>query len=105
MIVSTIDGLIDERIRAVVRDLLASEDRGDDWIDQAHSPLGRRTHCRLVREGVIPGVRVHRRVLVRRRDLDAYVVGHAASATMTVADDGDAEAIAFARVGARRVAR
>jgi hypothetical protein len=66
---------LEARIRAIAREVVRAElgERGDDWIDQAHSPLGRRTHCRLVRSGALPGVSVHRRVLVRRRDLDAYV--------------------------------
>ena len=85
-------------VRALVRDELAREDRGDDWIDQIRSPLGRRTHCMLVRTGTVPGVRVHRRVLIRRRDLDAYIERHRA----VPVDAGDELAACLARVGARR---
>jgi hypothetical protein len=62
-------------VREIAKEVVRTElgDRADDWIDQAHSPLGRRMHCRLVRTGALPGVSVHRRVLVRRRDLDAYI--------------------------------
>jgi hypothetical protein len=59
-------------------------------------------HLKLVRSGELPGVRVHRRVLVRRRDLDAYIEAHRpppVTHTMTEED------VLLARVGARRVAR
>ncbi len=69
----------------------------EDWIDQRRSPLGRKMHCALVRRGELPGISVHRRVLVRRRDLDAYIESHAR------ATQADQEARAFARSGARRV--
>ena len=132
---------LEARIREIAREVILAElgERGDDWIDQAHSPLGRRTHCHLVRSGALPGVSVHRRVLVRRRDLDAYVEARRAPPAGTdeleplrrrfaedlsrprkavgrlSADEAaqrarvlgfdEAEARAFARVGARRVAR
>jgi hypothetical protein len=88
----------EEDVRRIVRDELARDERGDDWIDQIHSPLGRRTHCALVRRGTVPGVRLHRRVLIRRRDLDKYIESHRAAP----ADDCDELAAALARVGGRR---
>jgi excisionase family DNA binding protein len=101
------DSLVDalrEEIRAAVRDeLQAMRGDGDEWIDQAHSPLGRRTHCMLVRTGELPGVRLHRRVLVRRRDLDAYIESHRSAPAVSDSSAGS-EAKALARVGARRVA-
>ena len=71
---------LEARIREIACEVLRAElgERGDDWIDQARSPLGRRTHCRLVRTGAPPGVSVHRRVLVRRCDPDAYIEAHRA---------------------------
>lgn len=53
--------------------LAANAAAGDAWVDQGRSPLGRRRHLRLVREGAIPAVKEGRRVLVRRADLDAYL--------------------------------
>jgi hypothetical protein len=107
--------LIDEeafeaRVRELARDVVRQElgARGDDWVSQHTSPLGRELHCRLVRDRKLAGVRVHRRVLVRRRDLDAYIAAHGAKreAANDVAELADSpEAKALARVGARRVAR
>lgn len=48
-----------------------------EWVDQHHSPLGRRRHCRLVREGKLPGSKVEGHVYVRRADLDAFLEKHA----------------------------
>lgn len=47
--------------------------RGDDWIDQHHSPLGRQKHIRLVKSGALPGSREGKQYLVRRSDIDAYL--------------------------------
>lgn len=76
-------------VRAIALEVVRAElgERGDDWIDQSHSPLGRRIHCRLVRSGALSGVSVHRRVLVRRRDLDAYIEARRAPAVDADADD------------------
>jgi excisionase family DNA binding protein len=59
-------------VRALVRAELARPDQ-DEWLDQNRSPLGRRRHLALVREGKLPGHKDGKRVLVRRRDLDSYI--------------------------------
>lgn len=48
---------------------------GEDWVDQHNSPLGRRAHLAAVKAGRVPGFKPEgtRLVLVRRRDLDAYI--------------------------------
>jgi hypothetical protein len=93
---------LEARMRAIAREEIAAarEACAEDWIDQSRSPLGRKLHCALVRDGVLPGVKVHRRVLVRRRDLDAYLETHRQAPAII---DGSEEARALARVGARRV--
>jgi excisionase family DNA binding protein len=97
---------LDAHIRSLARAELRAErdEPGSDWIDQSRSPLGRRTHCSLVRSGELPGVRVHRRVLVRRRDLDAYIERHR-TVSAPIDAPRDSEARTLARVGAVRVAR
>ena len=57
--------------RAVVDELAAG--RTGDYVDQTSSPLPARTHCRLVREGVIPGMRAGRRWIAKRADVEAYI--------------------------------
>ena len=104
----TLDALVAELVAAEVAKRLSELRRdvdGDDWIDQRHSPLGRKLHCALWRDGVLPGLKLHRRVLVRRRDLDAYVQQHGTPAPARAVNDGDTEAALFARVGARRVSQ
>lgn len=57
---------------------VSSEEPG--WVDQDHSPLGRRGHCALVRKGVLKGHKIGKRILVRHEDLDRYIESHAAAA-------------------------
>lgn len=56
-----------------------SEEPG--WVDQDHSPFGRRRHCTLVRKGVLKGHKIGKRILVRHEDLDRYIESHASAAT------------------------
>ena len=99
------EAALDRRIREIALAIAREETHAsEDWIDQGHSPLGRRVHCLLVRRGELPGVRIHRRVLVRRRDLDRYIESHGTKPA-AVANDSDPETIALARVGARRVSK
>jgi hypothetical protein len=99
------EAALERCVRQIFREESAKQSGdGADWIDQTRSPLGRELHCELVRSGVLPGCKVHRRVLVRRRDLDAYIESH--PVTPRAANDVTAtsEARALARVGGRRVA-
>lgn len=48
-----------------------------EYVDQKTSPLGRARHCRLVREGVLSGIKEGRRVMVKRADLDTYLAKRA----------------------------
>jgi hypothetical protein len=44
-----------ELIRPIVAELLAERDTGVEWIDQAQTLLGRRTHIALVRKMLAAG--------------------------------------------------
>lgn len=54
-----------------------SEDRlrpeSERYVDQHHSPLGSRLHCKLVRAGVLTGRKAGRRILVRVSEIEAYL--------------------------------
>jgi hypothetical protein len=90
-----------EGLTTLVREnILPLLQRHDDWIDQTQSPLGRKLHCKLVREGVLPGCKVKRKLLVRRPDIDAYITKHRVTPKQSGGDGLDQ---ALARVGARRV--
>lgn len=67
--------LITEGVMEMVEAQVARGMAAGEWVDQATSPLGRRRHCELVRSGALPGVREGRRVLVRREDLNKYLMG------------------------------
>ncbi len=47
-----------------------------EYYDQETSPLPPHTHALLVRTGLVPGFKVARRVLVKRKDLHAYIELH-----------------------------
>lgn len=78
--------------------------RHDDWIDQSHSPLGRREHCRLARAGTLPARKVGRRWLVRRSELDAWIEAHA-EPTAEPSADGNVDLMAAVRAVARKTAQ
>ena len=51
--------------------------RPDEWLDaRSCSPVSRRRVLDLVARGDLPGSRVGRKVVVRRSDLDAYLLKH-----------------------------
>lgn len=85
--------LLAEPIARRVVDLLRAGDVSGH-VDQHDSPLGSRRHCSLIRTGKIPGVRVGRRYLARREDVDRYLSGTTAPTLPSPAPegaDGDAE--------------
>lgn len=60
----------------LVRAEIAIAANANDWVEQKHSPLGRRKHLQLAREGAFPSQKHGKRVLVRRADLNAYIEKH-----------------------------
>ena len=60
-----------QELASAYAELAAAEP--DEWIDQTRSPLGRRLHCQLVRDGVLKGKHFRRRVLVTKAELDRYI--------------------------------
>lgn len=44
-----------------------------EWVDQDHSPLGKRAHLELAREGRLRSRKVKRQVLIRRDELNAFI--------------------------------
>ncbi len=85
--------LLAEPIARRVVDLLQAGATPEHY-DASDSPLGSRRHCALIRAGKIPGVRVGRRYLARREDVDRYLSGATAPTLPSPAPegaDGDAE--------------
>lgn len=65
---------------ALILDSIKRLKVGEDWVDQASSPLGKRAHLEAVRSGKLRGHKVNGRVLVKRADLDAFIERHGSSA-------------------------
>lgn len=63
------------KLYALIDEIVDAIERGGnaDLVDQKSSPLGRERHCRLVREGILPGSKDGRNILVKRSDIDAYL--------------------------------
>lgn len=64
---------IAEGIDELVDAKLALSGASAEWVDQKSSPLGRKKHLRLAREGKFPSRKEGRQVLVLRSDLNAYI--------------------------------
>ena len=76
----------DELVAAIETHTGASE-----WVDQDQSPLGRRRHLDAVRRGDLPASKDGRRVLVRRADVEAYILKKAVM--VTPSDEADVDTI------------
>ena len=92
----TPDARIDRAKRAIadaidelVEARLAKGAARAELIDQDDSPLGRRRHLELVREGKLRAMRDGRRVLVRRADIDAYLAEREVAPPPMTDDDVD----------------
>lgn len=83
-------------VAAELREAPSAQD-AEPWLDQTCSPLGRRLHCALARAGTLPARKMGRRWLVRRADLDAYILKHgraaepAAPSTETAGETDEAD--------------
>lgn len=77
----------------VVADHLEQSVASARYYDQDTSPLPAPTHCRLVRNGTLPGYKRHGRVLVERAVMHRYI--EQGRVEPTVATDED-EAVAAA---------
>lgn len=73
-----------------------------ELVDQSTSPLGRRRHLELVREGKLPAMREGRRVLVRRADIDAYLNERQIAPPPSTDDDVDGMVERIVGAGGRR---
>jgi hypothetical protein len=65
--------LIGEAVSELVEAMLARGSAPSEWIDQNHSPLGRRRHLELVRAGKLAARKDGKKVLVRRDEINRYL--------------------------------
>ena len=84
-IANAIDDLVEAKI---AKGMAAS-----DWVDQHISPLGKRRHLMLFKDGKIRGVREGHRVLVRRKDIDDYLESRGEQVRAVEAADDDVDAL------------
>ncbi len=93
--------LIADAVSEMVAGFVAQAAAGAEWVDQSTSPLGRRRHLQLVRDGVLPSVHDKRRRLVRRADINRYLDGRGRE--VAVDEDADETEAMTARIlGGRR---
>jgi hypothetical protein len=65
-----------------------------EYYDQTTSPLPRKTHCRLVRQGKLDGFKVAGHVYVKRADMHAFIEAHKVDPQLPYSEDNDAVAAA-----------
>jgi hypothetical protein len=56
--------------------VIAERASADEWVDQDTAPLSRRAYLKAARRGDLKAVKIGRRILVRRSDLDAFFQRH-----------------------------
>jgi len=86
-------------------DHLEREPHSAEYYDQENSPLPPHTHALLVRTGLVPGFKVARRVLVRRKDMHAYIERHKVEPNVaSTTPDSEAAAVEqlLGRAGVRK---
>jgi hypothetical protein len=96
-------------IRGVVREEVREQAARPAFVTQRSVEqvigLPRREYLRLAREGAWLSTHERRLVFSRTADVAAYFELKFSTSKAPAANDADAETIAFARVGARRVSR
>lgn len=65
--------LIAEGITNAVEAIIERGVAAQEWIDQHDSPIGKRQHLDLARSGAVESRKIHRRVLIKRVDLNRYI--------------------------------
>jgi hypothetical protein len=84
--------------RRVAQAVAMAIDAGATWLDQYKSPLGKRKHLRLCREGLLPHRKDGKQRLVRRADIDAYLDRNGTPSKAGDVDiDRELEALGMAR--------
>lgn len=64
---------IAEGVADMIEATIARAGAGGEWVDQNHSPLGKRKHLRLAAKKKIPSRKHGKQVLIRRDDLNTYI--------------------------------
>lgn len=81
-----------------VADQLDQQTEAARYYDQDSSPLPSQTHCKLVRQGLLPGFKRHGRVLVERPAMHRYIEeGRVAPVVANEEDRAVADAVAQIR--------
>lgn len=78
---------IAEAIADAVEAILERGVAAAEWIDQNGSPLGKAQHLALARSGKVESRKVHRRVLIRRTDLNRYIEQQAETRGVVQSDE------------------
>ena len=68
---------------------IETHDGAAEWVDQNTSPLGKRRHLDAVRRGDLSASKEGKRVLVKRSELEAYILRKAIITTASEESDVD----------------
>lgn len=89
--------------RLIIEGTIEERGASAEWVDQRSSPLGRRKHLALAREGKLPSQKHGSRVLVRRDDLNAYIEREGLGRGRRVDDEDVTDVVeGILKTGARR---
>lgn len=93
-LVDSVDALVDAKIAAL--------GANSEWIDQNHSPIGRRLHLELARAGKLPSKKMKKLVLVLRADLNAFIEREGLSRGKREEDEDVSDVVDAITKGGRR---
>lgn len=79
--------LIAEGMREALTAVVAESGASSEWVDQNHSPLGKRRHLALAREQKIASKKHGHLVLILREDLNQYIEREGLSRGKRTADE------------------
>lgn len=93
---------IAEGISEMIEATIARGVAANEWVDQHHSPLGKRRHLELARKGKLPSKKHGQLVLVKREDMNAYLEREGLTRARPTDDDDVLDVVERIASGGRR---
>ncbi len=93
---------IAEGVAELVEAKIAQGVAAGEWVDQNHSPIGKRRHLELARTGKVPSRKVGKQVLIRRTVLNDYLDREGISRARPVEDEDVLDVVERIAAGGKR---